>query len=105
MQLSSPAVALQPRSVGQDSSLVEVLLEQQKLMHEREEKLRREFKAEAIELRQAAQSERAVMEAKLAAIEQKSGRNRKGVQGVHLNPLGLEWASSYASSYRVYGVF
>jgi hypothetical protein len=30
-----------------------------------------------------------------------TGRNIKRVQGVHLNP----WASSYASPYRVYGVF
>ena len=71
MQLSSPAVAIQPRSMDQDSSMVEVLLEQQKLMHEREEKLRQEFKAEATELRQAAQSERAAMEDKMTAIEQK----------------------------------
>jgi hypothetical protein len=36
------------------------------------------------------------------------GSNRSGVQGAHLNPLGLflnPWASSYAPLYRLYGVF
>ena len=37
-----------------------------------------------------------------------AGRNREGVQGAHLNPLGLflnPLASSYAPQYSVYGIF
>ena len=44
-QLSSPAAIQYPRSSADDASLVALLLEQQRLMHEREDKLRQEMEA------------------------------------------------------------
>ena len=51
MQLALPAAVMQPRSTD-DGLLAEVLLEQQKLMLEREKEMRQEAKAEKAELRQ-----------------------------------------------------
>ena len=53
-------------------------------------------------------SRRAYLHAPANSTGHDPGRNRYGVQGVHLNPLDLflnPWASSYAPPYCLYGVF
>ena len=51
MQLSAPAAIQHPRSSADDASLVALVLEQQRLMHEREDKLRQEMEAKMEKMR------------------------------------------------------